>query len=89
MAMEASVSAPIESTMFLNLSVSMEESSLALVISRSFCSPRYLSSAVRAEVNLSSSDSWGMGGGVKGRRGMGVWREDVEREVRLECGGGK
>ena len=56
--MEAIVSDPMESTMFLNFSVSMPDISLALVISRSFCSRMNFVSASLALVNRSSSDSY-------------------------------
>ena len=57
-AMAAIVSGPMESTMFLNLVVSMVDSSLAFVISSSFCSLAYFISASRALVSLSSSESY-------------------------------
>ena len=57
-AIAAMVSEPMESTMFLNLSVSIPAISLDLDISSSFCSRMNLISASRAADSRSSSDSY-------------------------------
>ena len=54
----AIVSAPMESTILLNLTVSISDSSRDFSISNSFCSLMYFSSASLALVSLSSSDSY-------------------------------
>lgn len=57
-AMVAMVSEPMASTIFLNLPVSISDSSRDLTISSSFCSLMYFNSASRALVRRSSSDSY-------------------------------